>query len=50
MANAYAEFYFTNVLWPDFQRTILYESIIAKDQNVNADLENQRTNYTRKNV
>jgi undecaprenyl diphosphate synthase len=29
MANAYAELYFTDVLWPDFKEQDLYEAIIS---------------------
>jgi undecaprenyl diphosphate synthase len=37
---AYAELYFTDVLWPDFKEQNLYEAIISY-QKENVDLEKQ---------
>jgi len=37
---AYAELYFTDVLWPDFKEEDLYEAIISY-QKENVDLENK---------
>jgi hypothetical protein len=37
---AYAELYFTDILWPDFKEQDLYEAIISY-QKENADLEKQ---------